>query len=24
MVLFIVILLAGYLYLLKKRALEWE
>ena len=23
-VLFIVILLAGYLYLLKKRALEWE
>ena len=24
MVLFILILLAGYLYLLKKRALEWE
>ena len=24
MVLFIAILLAGYLYLLKKRALEWE
>jgi NADH-quinone oxidoreductase subunit A len=24
MVLFIFILLAGYLYLLKKRALEWE
>ena len=24
MVLFIVILLVGYLYLLKKRALEWE